>query len=89
MHIFPVPFSVIHLMLEKAGNSAPNGAWHRKVGGYLHVGDFVEFEADCFPNADFRKTILTADNVIHFTCGQILHILRCINANSERNTVKV
>jgi hypothetical protein len=75
MHIFPVPFSAIHLMLEKAGNSAPNGVWHRKVGGHLHVGDFVEFEEVCFPSADVRKNILTADHYMHFTCGKILHIL--------------
>jgi hypothetical protein len=89
MHIFPVPFSAIHLMLEKAGNSAPNVAWHRKVGGYLHVGDFVEFEAVCFPSANVRKNILTADHYMHFTCGQILRILRCINADSDCETVKV
>jgi hypothetical protein len=90
MHIFPVPFSAIHLMLEKAGNSAPNGVWHRKVGGYLHVGDFVEFEDVCFPSADVRKNILTADHYMHFTCGQIIRILRCTNADdSDRETVKV
>jgi hypothetical protein len=78
-------------MLEKAGNSAPNGAWHRKVGGYLNVGDFVEFEEVCLPSADVRKNILTADHYnMHFTCGQILPILRCTNADdSDRETVKV
>jgi hypothetical protein len=89
MHIFPVPFSAIHLMLEKAGNSTPNGAWHRKVGGYLRVGDFVDFEAVCFPSADVCKNILSAGHIMHFTWGHILHILRCTNADSDRKTVNV
>jgi hypothetical protein len=77
-------------MLEKASNSAHNGVWHRKVGGYLHVGDFVEFEEVCFPSADFRKNILSADHYMDFTCSQILPILRCTHADdSDRETVKV
>jgi hypothetical protein len=43
----------------------------------------------CFPSADIRKNILEADHYMHFNYGQILRIVRCINADSDRETVNV